>query len=98
LVRGERRTVRLDFAATARPGVYALRKQWSDEGTWTLVVRVGRGADDAATALVELAPGGEVARVQVPTRREREGDFPRAVTAAEVDAALRARAQQVSTR
>jgi len=39
-----------------------------------------------------------VARVQVPTRREREGDFPRAVTAAEVDAALRARARQVSTR
>jgi hypothetical protein len=76
MVRGERRTVRLDFAATARPGVYALRKQWSDEGTWTLVVRVGRGADDAATALVELAPGGEVARVQVPTRREREGRLP----------------------
>jgi hypothetical protein len=98
LVRGERRTVRLAFTPAGRPGVYALRKQWSDAGVWTLVVRVTQEAGDAATALVELAPGGEVARVQVPTARHREGDFPRAVTAAEVDAALRGRAGAVGMR
>ena len=99
IVRGERRSVRLAFGATSRPGVYALRKQWGDEGTWTLVVRVARGSGDGATALVELAPGGEVARVQVPTRRHAEGDFPRAVTAQEIELALRARAAgAVSTR
>jgi hypothetical protein len=98
IVRGRRQSVRLAFDPTARPGVYALRKQWSDDGTWTLVVRVTQESSDVATALVELAPSGEVARVQVPTRREREGNFPRAVTAAEVDAALRARAGLVSLR
>ena len=91
LVRGERRTVRLTFEPAGRPGVYALRKQCSDDGVWTLVVRVTQEGSDVATALVELAPSGEVARVQVPTARHREGDFPRAVTAAEVDAGLRAR-------
>ena len=99
IVRGERRSVRLAFAATSRPGVYALRKQWSDEGTWTLVVRVAQGAGDGATALVDLAPGGEVARVQVPTRRHAEGNFPRPVTAQEIELSLRARAAgQVSSR
>jgi hypothetical protein len=98
LVRGERRTVPLTFTPAGRAGVYALRKQWSDEGVWTLVVRVTQGSGDAATALVELAPSGEVARVEVPTARHREGDFPRAVTAAEVDAGLRARAGAGSVR
>ena len=91
IVRGERRSVRLAFEPAGRPGVYALRKQWGDEGVWTLVVRVTQEGSDVATALVELAPSGEVARVQVPTARHREGDFPRAVSAAEVDAGLRAR-------
>lgn len=91
LVRGERRSVRLAFEPAGRPGVYALRRQWATEGVWTLVVRVTQESSDVATALVDLAPGGEVARVQVPTARHREGDFPRAVTAAEIDASLRAR-------
>jgi hypothetical protein len=98
IVRGQRRTVRLAFEPAGRPGVYALRRQWDDAGVWTLVVRATREASDAATALVEIAPSGEVARVQVPTARHREGDFPRAVTAAEVEAGLRARVGTVSVR
>ena len=99
IVGGERRSVRLAFDATSRPGVYALRKQWGDSGTWMLVVRVTQGPSDAATALIDLAPTGEVARVQVPPRRAAEGNFPRAVTAQEIDVALRARAAgQVSSR
>jgi hypothetical protein len=96
IVRGQRRTVQLAFEPAGRPGVYALRKQWDDAGVWTLVVRATQEASDAATALVEIAPGGEVARVRVPTARYREGDFPRAVTAAEVEAGLRARAVAVN--
>ena len=98
IVRGERRSVRLAFDRTSRPGVYALRRQWGDQGTWTLVVRVTQEQNSAATALVELAPTGEVARVQVPTRRFAEGDFPRAVAMQEIEASLRARAGQVSAR
>ena len=93
IVRGERRSVRLAFGATSRPGVYALRKQWGDEGTWTLVVHVTQQNRDVAGALVEIAPSGEVARVRVPTQRTAEGDFPRAVSAAEVEASLRARSR-----
>src|SRR5690349_8672128 len=38
IVDGERRTVALEFGNTSRPGVYALRKQWPEKGTWTLVI------------------------------------------------------------
>ena len=38
MVRGERKSVSLEFRATSRPGVYALKRQWPTEGTWTLVV------------------------------------------------------------
>ena len=97
IVNGQRRTIPLRLAATSRPGVYALHDQWGAEGTWTLVLtaRQGPGEFDGATALVELSPGGRVA-VRVPTARHREGDFPRAVTAEEIDRELRARAGQVA--
>ena len=91
VVNGQRRTVRLRLDPTSRPGVYAVHDQWGAEGTWTLVLTASQGPGDVATALVELSPDGRVA-VSVPTRREREGAFPRAVTDAEIDAALRARA------
>lgn len=96
IVNGQRRTIPLRFVSTSRQGVYALHDQWgggSAGGTWTLVLTVSQGEGDGngATALVELSPDGRVA-VRVPTQRHHEGDFPRAVSAAEVDSALRARA------
>ena len=91
IVNGQRRTVRLRLEPTSRRGVYALQNQWGTEGTWTLVLTASQGPGDAATALVELSPDGRVA-VSVPTRPEREGHFPRPVTDAEVESALRARA------
>lgn len=99
IVNGQRRTVPLRLVATSRPGVYALHDQWGAGGTWTLVltVRQGPGDFDGATALVELSPDGRVA-VRVPTARHREGEFPRAVSAEEVDRELRARAGQVAAR
>ena len=94
IVNGQRRTVPLRFEATSRPGVYALQNLWGAEGTWTLVLTASQGPGDVATALVELSADGRMA-VRVPTRPEREGQFPRAVTDAEVETALRARAAAV---
>jgi hypothetical protein len=95
LVGGRRRSVTLDFEATSRPGVYALRRQWGAEGVWTLVISVAPD-QGAAQALVEIAATGEVTAVRVPTRRiqtPHDGEMvvPRPVTAAEVDASLKAR-------
>ncbi|HKG90509.1 MAG TPA: hypothetical protein VKA84_01380 [Gemmatimonadaceae bacterium] len=98
IVDGQRRTVQLQFEKTSRQGVYALRKQWADEGTWTLVISVTQGpsAGNTATALVEIGENGMVA-VRVPTQRNREGwDIPKQVTSAEVDAALRARVAKLA--
>jgi len=98
LVDGERRTITLRFETTSRTGVYALRKQWPSEGAWTLVIAVGQGHGDGsvAQALVQLAPSGAVASVQVPTRQHAEGPFPRRLSAQEIDAAVRSNAQRVA--
>lgn len=93
LVNGERRTVSLKFTATSRAGAFALRKQWSDTGLWTLVIRVHQSETDVAQALVEIGADGEVSRVQVPTRvGERNMKFPQQMPAQDIDAALRQRA------
>jgi len=88
----ERRTVKLDFQKASQPGVYALRRQWPAEGRWVLVISTGGSTDagDGATALVSLDGRGQVASVTVPTRQQDGWSVPRAVTAAEVNALLRA--------
>lgn len=99
IVNGERRTMTLRFETTSRAGVYALRKQWPSEGSWTLVISVTQGEHDAtgvAQALVELSPTGSVASVQVPTQQHAEGAFPRRLTAREIETAVRAQAQRVA--
>jgi hypothetical protein len=99
IVNGERRTITLRFETTSRTGVYALRKQWPSEGTWTLVISVTQGDHDrggVAQALVELAPTGSVASVSVPTQQHAEGSFPRRLTTREIESAVRAQAQRVA--
>ena len=102
MVNGERRTVKLEFAATSREGVYALKRTWADDGVWTLVIRVGQGPTDAeggtATAVVELGADGEVAAVRVPTSRSSGYTIPATVSMVDIDQALRARAAQLATR
>jgi hypothetical protein len=98
LVDGKRRSINLDFGRTSRQGVYALRKQWPDEGTWSLVIWVEQGKDDRATALVELAADGRVARVDVPTRRADGWVLPAGVAMRDVEAGLLARARAVVRR
>jgi len=93
LVDGRRRSVTLAFTPTSRPGVYALRKQWPDDGAWALVLTVEQEPGDGASALVRIGGGGEVASVTVPTERRAgwEVAAPRQITAAEIDAALHGR-------
>jgi hypothetical protein len=96
MVGGQRRSVSLEFARTSRPGVYALKKQWRNEGIWTLVISVsqGQGAGDIAQAIVELAPSGSVASVQVPSRKSADGwTIPAPLAMSAIDADLKARAK-----
>jgi hypothetical protein len=98
IVNGDRRSVKLEFTETARPGVYGLRRQWATEGVWTLVIKMSRGDHDGATAVVELGPNGDVASVRVPTRQERGWTIPTDVSMDEIDQALRARATALARR
>ena len=98
LVDGKRVSRSLNFRRASRTGVYSLAKQWSGDGVWTLVISVKQAENDSVTALVELAPSGQVAFVTVPTERREGWDVPKAVSMREVDTALRARAARVATR
>jgi len=90
--------VKLEFAATGREGVYALRQTWAQEGTWTLVIKANQGPDDAATAVVDLGPDGAVAAIRVPTMQRGQWTVPAPVSLGDVDTALRARAAVLARR
>ena len=91
IVSGARRSVALTFDTTSQRGSYALRKQWPSDGVWMLVINTG-GQAQGVTALVDLGPKGDVARVRVPTKRSDGWDLPQQVTSRDIDAALEARA------
>jgi hypothetical protein len=100
IVDGGRRTVALEFGNTSRPGVYALRKQWPDKGTWTLVIGLtqGEGEFNTARAIVEIGSGGEVASVVVPTMMRNGYRVPAPVNMADIESALRTRAGRLANR
>lgn len=54
-VGGERRTIPLEIARAAEPGVFLVARQWPAEGRWALVLTVEGG--HAVSALVALEPG-----------------------------------------
>src|SRR3989454_9195200 len=92
IVNGERRSIKLEFSETARDGVYALKRMWPTDGVWTLVIKANQGPDDAATAVIELGPDGEVASIRVPVIQRGQWTVPAPVSLGEIDAALKARA------
>jgi hypothetical protein len=102
LVKGERRTISLEFKNTSRPGVFALHKQWPNDGVWTLILGVtqGEGEGNTIKAVVDLATDGQVASVKVPTQKKGGWDIPAPVSMADVEAGLRARASaaRIATR
>ena len=90
LVNGERKSVALTLSKSSRTGTQAVRNQWGDKGTWTLLLSVMPAGNDSKgiQAVVDIESDGTVGRVTVP----RAGNSTRLLTAAEVDRALRARA------
>jgi hypothetical protein len=98
IVKGERRSVQLEFAETSREGVRALKRSWPTEGTWTLVIKANQGPDDAATAVIDLGPDGEVAAIRVPTMQRGAWTVPAPVSLADIDASLRTRAAALARR
>jgi len=100
IVRGERKTISLALKPTSRPGVYALHKQWADDGVWTLVLSVtqGNGEGNTVSAVVELGGNGQVASVDVPTVMRNNYRVPAPVSMANVEAGLKARAARVAAR
>ena len=91
IVNGQRRNVELKFAGTSRTGVYSLRKQWSNEGSWVLFITASKGPDDDVTAVVELNASGQVASVRVPTERRGSYTIPSDVSSAERETIVRER-------
>lgn len=83
IVNGARRSVALHFDPTARPGVFALRKQWPAEGTWLLRISLA-----STTALVSLDGAGRVAGVNIPATFAEGRPIPRAVVARDIDSTL----------
>ena len=98
IVSGERRSIKLEFTETSREGVYALKRMWPADGVWTLVIKANQGPDDAATAVIELGPQGEVASVRVPMMQRGAWTVPAPVSLGDIDAALRARAAVLAQR
>lgn len=96
LVGGERKSITLRFDTTSRPGVYALRKQWSDDGIWSLLISVEPHPNNVAQALVELSADGGVASVRVPTRMERGWPIPQRISAQEIEQSLQSRATRTA--
>jgi hypothetical protein len=97
IVNGARRSVPLRFEQTSRPGVYALRKQWADEGEWSLVITVMQGRDDVAQAMVRISDGGVIA-VRVPTATREGYTVPRRITQEEIESSLREPVVRVARR
>jgi hypothetical protein len=87
LVDGERVSLPLELVATSATGVYALRGEIPESGSWVLVIRAG-DEDYPVTAIVDLGPDGAVRAVDVPLRGANP-PVPREVTGPEIDAPLR---------
>jgi hypothetical protein len=94
IVAGARKSIPLRFDTTGRPNVFALRKQWPNEGTWLL-----RIALKSTTAIVTLDHAGNVASVRVPTELTATRDeVPRAVGSKEIDSLLAASVTEAAKR
>ncbi len=85
IVNGARRSVVLKVMSTSKPGVYAVGQNWPAEGHWVVSLR-GTCAGESAGAIVPIGPKGFI--------RESSKFFSRPATDAEIDASLKALAQE----
>lgn len=90
IVNGDRRSSALTIKDTGIPGLYAVNYSPSKEGTWMLVLRVGKDQEHgSATVMVTLNSEGQIQSASVPTHRRDGWDIPDQVTAGDVDRILR---------
>jgi MYXO-CTERM domain-containing protein len=87
LIDGERVSLPLELVPASATGLYALRGELPEEGTWVLVVR-GGAEGGQVTAIVDVGPDGTLRGVDVPTRGDNP-PIPLEVTAEDIDARLR---------
>lgn len=91
LIDGRRITLPLDIRATHTAGVFAVHTTLPHNGAWVMAITLTEGPNATATALVSVDARGRIVAVEVPSQRTRDGwSVPRAVTRADIDAALRA--------
>ena len=93
IVAGQQRTITLSFDRTSRPGGYALKPTWGDQGEWSLVLTRSQDHGDAAEVLVKVS-GSRVIGVEAATRKSRFAELsvePRRFTEAEIRASLEGR-------
>jgi hypothetical protein len=84
LLKGTRKSVPLQVAAMAKPGIYAVFEGWPAEGDWIVNLK-GKCADKTAGALVPIGPKGFI--------RESAKFFSRPATDAEIETSLKALTQ-----
>ncbi|HKV76137.1 MAG TPA: hypothetical protein VJN95_16585 [Gemmatimonadales bacterium] len=90
LVDGKRQSSKLSFGSTSTPGMYTLKYAKPESGTWLLMIHAGEeGQHGQATAVVSLGADGQVASVQVPTKKDGDYTLPRELSEAEVTARLK---------
>lgn len=88
VVKGARRSVTLKvMPASTKPGVYAVNQSWPAEGDWVVSLR-GTCGSASAGAIVPMGPKGFI--------RESLEFFARPATDAEIDASLKALAQEAN--
>jgi hypothetical protein len=80
IVNGARRSVPVRLVAATTPGAFAVSHDWPLEGAW-VVHLTGHCGASTASAVVPFGPNGFL--------RESSKFFPRAATAAEVEAVLK---------
>lgn len=80
LVNGARRSVPVRLVPATAPGAFAVSRDWPREGVWVVSLVAHCGAS-TASAVVPFGPNGFL--------RESSKFFPRAATAAEVEAVLK---------
>ncbi len=80
VVNGERRSTPIRFGQPVSPGVYAVERQWANEGKWVVAITTICGGETAA-AIVPVN--------QVGFARESTQVLSRALTPAEIETALK---------
>lgn len=94
IVQGERRSIKLELTHRGA-GVYAIRRQWPQEGVWVLAINGAYKAKGmSASALVTLSPSGQI---QSKDKGVEVRYSPRRLAKQDIDSALSA-AQRVALR